>query len=241
MTPSETPAYGLSLLVDKPLEWTSFDVVNKLRYTAKRITGRKKIKVGHAGTLDPLATGLVIICIGSHTKTINDLMGMDKVYEGTIRLGASTPSFDLETEVDQTYPLPDQKLEQLKQAAKQFEGEQDQIPPMFSAKKIDGKKAYEHARKGKEIELKAGRIRIDSFEVNDKSFPDIDFILRCSKGTYVRSLARDFGKALGSGAHLTRLRRTKIGAFSIQDALTIEQAMQAIEDDYFKYLKTNSL
>lgn len=214
--------------MDKPLEWTSFDVVNKLRYAAKRITGRKKLKVGHAGTLDPLATGLVIICIGNHTKQIENLMGLDKQYTGTIRLGATTPSYDLETEIDQTFPLPEDD-ENIPSVAQSFLGEQSQLPPAFSAKKIDGKKAYELARKGKEVELRPSRIRIDRFDIVASAFPELAFVLDCSKGTYVRSLAHDYGKALGSGGHLTSLRRTRIGAFSISDALGIEEAIEAIE------------
>ena len=228
----ETPAFGLTLLVDKPLTWTSFDVVNKLRYKAKHVTGRKKIKVGHAGTLDPLATGLVIICVGSHTKQINDLMGLPKEYTGTIRLGSTTPSYDLETEVDQTFELPNNDLGLLTQVASQFEGNITQIPPAFSAKKVNGQKAYHLARKGQEVDLKAAHIHIDSFQIEASSFPDINFVLNCSKGTYVRSLAYYYGKALNSGAHLTALRRTRIGDYNIENALSIDEAMQAIETAY---------
>lgn len=228
----ESAAFGLTLLVDKPLTWTSFDVVNKLRYKAKSVTGRKKIKVGHAGTLDPLATGLVIICVGSQTKLINDLMGLTKQYTGTIRLGSTTPSYDLETEIDQTFELPENAPSFLSQIAGQFEGNIEQMPPAFSAKKINGQKAYHLARKGKEVDLKPAQIHIKSFKIDASSFPDINFILDCSKGTYVRSLAYDFGKALNSGAHLTSLRRTRIGDFKIENALSIEEAMQAIESAY---------
>jgi len=225
----------MTLLVDKPLDWTSFDVVNKLRYAAKRSTGRKKIKVGHAGTLDPLASGLLIICVGSHTKQINELTGLNKSYEGTIRLGATTPSFDLETEIDQTFPLPENNTELLNTIANAFIGPQEQTPPAFSAKKIDGKKAYELARKGKEVKLKKAHITIESFDIDTSGFPDIDFDLTCSKGTYVRSLAFDFGKKLSSGGHLTRLRRTSIGEFRIENALSIDQAMEEIDAKYHKY------
>jgi len=227
--------FGHTLLVDKPLEWTSFDVVNKIRYAAKRITGKKKIKVGHAGTLDPLATGLVIVCVGKDTKTINELMGLPKQYTGTIRLGATTPSYDLETEIDQTFDLPKNDPAHLENVAKSFVGEIDQMPPAYSAKKVDGKKAYELARKGKEVDLKTSRIRIDRFDVNAERFPDLDFTLDCSKGTYVRSLAYDYGKALDSGAHLTALRRTKIGVWNIEDAFTIEGAMEELEHQYQVY------
>jgi len=231
LTPEPKP-FGLTLLVDKPLNWTSFDVVNKLRYKAKSITGRKKIKVGHAGTLDPLATGLVIICVGIHTKLINDLIGLTKQYTGTIRLGATTPSYDLETEIDQTSDLPKNDPAFLSEIAAQFEGKIEQMPPAFSAKKINGQKAYHLARKGKEVDLKTAQIHIESFKVDSSSFPDVDFTLDCSKGTYVRSLAFDFGKSLNSGAHLTELRRTRIGDFKIENAHTIESAMEAIELAY---------
>tara|TARA_B110000046_G_scaffold183416_1_gene219515 strand:+ start:683 stop:1390 length:708 start_codon:yes stop_codon:yes gene_type:complete len=225
----EKKPFGLTLLVDKPIEWTSFDVVNKLRYTAKRVTGRKKIKVGHAGTLDPLATGLVIICVGSHTKQINDLIGLSKQYTGTIKLGGTTPSYDLETEIDQTFKLPSSDSEALIRAAQQFVGEIEQMPPAFSAKKVNGQKAYHLARKGKEVNLKPASISIHKFDIDPSSFPNINFILDCSKGTYVRSLAYDFGKALNSGAHLTSLRRTQIGDFKIENAHSIESAIEAIE------------
>jgi tRNA pseudouridine55 synthase len=230
------PPFGLTLLVDKPLTWTSFDLVNKLRYTAKHATGRKKIKVGHAGTLDPLATGLMLICVGSHTKTINDLTGMDKSYDGTFLLGSTTPSYDLETEIDQTFDLPKQDIEELKLAASQFLGDQNQVPPIFSAKKIDGQKAYDLARKGKEVVMKPNPIHISEFEIEADNFPEIAFKLSCSKGTYVRSLAFDYGKALNSGSHLTKLRRTRIGEFLLDNALSVEQAMEAIKDGFQKYL-----
>lgn len=228
MTVEKKP-FGLTLLVDKPIEWTSFDVVNKLRYTTKRVTGRKKIKVGHAGTLDPLATGLVIICVGSHTKLINDLIGLSKQYTGTIKLGGTTPSYDLETEIDQTFELPSSDSESLIKVAQQFVGEIEQMPPAFSAKKVNGQKAYHLARKGKEVNLMPAVINIQKFDIDPSSFPDINFILDCSKGTYVRSLAYDFGKALNSGAHLTSLRRTQIGDFKIENAHSIESAIEAIE------------
>lgn len=234
---SDRPPFGLTLLVDKPLHWTSFDVVNKLRYAVKTLTGKKKNKVGHAGTLDPLATGLVIICIGPHTKTIESLMGMPKEYTGTIRLGGTTPSYDLESAVDQTFSLPPNDPTMLQSVAKSFVGPQLQVPPAFSAKKIDGKKAYDLARRGKDVQLKASPIEIHSFEIDPKNFPAIDFKLNCSKGTYVRSLAHDFGKKLHSGAHLTALRRTKIGKHDISNAHDIEAAIEHIEAEYLNYLK----
>lgn len=235
------PPFGLTLLVDKPLHWTSFDVVNKLRYTAKHATGRKKIKVGHAGTLDPLASGLMIICVGSHTKTINELTGLDKSYEGSIKLGATTPSYDLETEINETFDLPENDSALLNDAAQSFVGDIDQVPPIFSAKKIDGQKAYDIARKGKTVEMKSNRISISSFEIEAINFPEIEFKLDCSKGTYVRSLAFDFGNKLNSGGHLTRLNRTRIGEFLLTDALSIEAAQEAIKAAYDNYLISNSV
>lgn len=231
--------FGLTLLVDKPLHWTSFDVVNKLRYTAKHATGRKKIKVGHAGTLDPLATGLMIICVGNHTKTINELTGLDKSYEGKIKLGATTPSYDLETEIDETFELPENNPSLLNEIAQSFLGQIDQIPPIFSAKKIDGQKAYVAARKGKALAMKSNNVQISSFEIESSHFPEIAFRVDCSKGTYIRSLAYDFGKKLSSGAHLTQLRRTRIGKFFVSDALNIEQAQEQIKVAYHNYLISN--
>jgi tRNA pseudouridine55 synthase len=240
MSELEEP-FGLTLLVDKPLEWTSFDVVNKLRYAAKRATGRKKIKVGHAGTLDPLATGLLIICVGSHTKTIEQWMGMDKRYEGTILLGSTTPSYDLETEVNEIFEIPELDEVKFKGVASQFLGFSNQIPPIFSAKKIDGKKAYELARKGKEVTMKSSQIRIESLDLTFKKYPEIEFDLRCSKGTYVRSLAFDIGQKLNTGGHLIRLRRTEIGESLVSNALGVEEAMKHIESEYLNYLNRVSI
>lgn len=227
-------------MLDKPFNWTSFDVVNKLRYSVKQLTGKKKNKVGHAGTLDPLATGLVIICIGPHTKTIESLMGLDKEYTGTIKLGGTTPSYDLETEINQTFPVPALDLALIEKVRESFIGEQNQIPPIFSAKKIDGQKAYDLARKGRAVEMKPSRISITSLDLDTISYPEIDFKLVCSKGTYVRSLAHDFGSKLNSGAHLTRLRRTRIGEYSVADAFNIDEAIKHIEGEYIKYLELNS-
>lgn len=215
-------------------------MVNKLRYSVKQLTGKKKNKVGHAGTLDPLATGLVIICIGPHTKTIESLMGMQKEYTGTIKLGATTPSYDLETEIDRTFDVPTLNKDEIEVVRNSFLGEQDQIPPIFSAKKIDGRKAYDLARKGREVEMKPSRITIESLELDTNNYPDIDFKLVCSKGTYVRSLAHDFGSRMDSGAHLTRLRRTRIGEYCVDNAFNIEAAIKHIEDEYIKYLNLNS-
>ena len=237
MQSEELKPFGHTLLVNKPLEWTSFDVVNKIRYAAKRITGRKKIKVGHAGTLDPLATGLVIVCVGSHTKQINDYMGLPKQYIGTFLLGATTPSYDLETPIDQTFALPEKDEGLLQQCAESFLGEQEQMPPPFSAKKVDGKKAYELARKGKEVNLKPSSITIDRFDIEASNFPTISFLLDCSKGTYVRSLAYDFGRACESGAHLTALCRTRIGTFSLKEALSVDAAIEALEKAFRSHLE----
>lgn len=232
MTSAATTPFGLTLLVDKPIGWTSFDVVNKLRYKAKRVTGRKKIKVGHAGTLDPLAGGLVIVCVGSHTKLIDGFIGLPKQYKGTIRLGATTPSYDLETEIDETFSLPLNDPKLLTATAQQFLGEIEQMPPAFSAKKVNGQKAYHLARRGKEVDLKPAEIHITEFDVDASEFPDIHFTLDCSKGTYVRSLAFDYGKALNSGAHLIALKRTRIGEFRIENSYSVESAMEAIETAY---------
>jgi len=209
---------GKVLLIDKPLGWTSFDAVNKIRYAFNRWLGIKKIKVGHAGTLDPLATGLIIICTGKATKQINQFMDLEKEYISTFRLGASTPSFDLETEIDHSYPYEHITREMVINTIREFIGETDQVPPLFSAKFIDGKRAYEFARAGKEKELKANRIHIYTIELLDFNLPDISLKITCSKGTYIRALARDFGKKLDSGAHLTMLRRTRIGNYSVEQA-----------------------
>lgn len=230
-------AFGHTLLVDKPLHWTSFDVVNKLRYAAKHITGRKKIKVGHAGTLDPLASGLMIICVGKHTKSIATFMDLGKQYTGSFKFGATTPSYDLETAIDDLFPLPENNPARLQEAANAFTGAIEQIPPAYSAKKIDGKKAYELARKGQEVKMRAARIHIDRFELDTTRFPEVDFILDCSKGTYVRSLVHDLGKAVGSGAHLTALKRTKIGDMLLEQAHSIDSARIELEKAWQGFLK----
>lgn len=219
---------GQLLLIDKPLEWTSFDVVNKIRYTIRKQFNIKKIKVGHAGTLDPLATGLLIICTGKFTKQINDFMGMPKEYTGIIKLGATTPSYDLETEVDGHYPTDHITDELIEAARLQFTGEIDQVPPVFSAIKKDGQKAYEAARAGENIELKSRKINIYNLELERLNSTDLAFKVNCSKGTYIRSLAYDFGKALNSGAHLAQLRRTKIGDYDVDDAEGVEAFVQSL-------------
>lgn len=214
---------GQVLLIDKPLEWTSFDVVNKLRYTIRKNFNIKKIKVGHAGTLDPLATGLLIICTGKFTKQINEYMGQEKEYTGIIRLGGTTPSYDLETEVNETFATDHITEEQIHAATHQFIGDIEQIPPLFSAIKKDGERAYELARKGEDVTLKSRVVNIREFETTDIDGNDVHFRVSCSKGTYIRSLAFDFGKALNSGSHLAKLRRTRIGEFKVDDAVDVEE------------------
>lgn len=209
---------GEILLIDKPLEWSSFQAVNALKWAIRKKFNLKKIKIGHAGTLDPLATGLLVICTGKFTKKIPELQGQVKEYTGTFTLGATTPSYDLETEVHQTFPIDHISETAIKEAAKQFLGEIDQVPPVFSALKKDGKRLYELAREGKEVDIKSRKVEILEFEITRVTLPEVDFRVVCSKGTYIRSLAHDFGKALGSGAHLSALRRTKIGDFNVNNA-----------------------
>ncbi len=220
---------GETLLVNKPQGWTSFDVVNKIRYRLRHITGVKRIKVGHAGTLDPMATGLLIICTGKFTKKLNDFQGLDKTYTGTMHLGKTTPSYDAETEVDQTYPTAHLTDDLLQKATTQFMGEIEQIPPMYSAIKVDGQRLYKAARKGKILELKPRNVRIDSFELTRIELPDVDFSVTCGKGTYIRSLAYDFGKAVDSGAYLSALCRTQIGDFRLEDAWELEALIEVLE------------
>lgn len=211
---------GQILLIDKPLTWSSFQAVNKIKYALlKNLDLPKKFKIGHAGTLDPLASGLLIICTGKFTKKIAELQGQIKEYTGTITVGATTPSYDLETEVNQTFPTDHISNELIEETRKQFIGIIDQFPPIFSALKKDGKRLYEHARAGEEVEIQSRKIEITEFEITRIALPEIDFRVVCSKGTYIRSLAFDFGKALNSGGHLTALRRTKIGDFSVVDAI----------------------
>lgn len=211
---------GQILLIDKPLTWSSFQAVNKIKYTLiKNLDLPKRFKIGHAGTLDPLATGLLIICTGKFTKRLSELQGQIKEYIGTITVGATTPSYDLETEINETFPTTHITAELIEQTKKQFIGTIEQFPPIFSAIKKDGKRLYEHARKGEEIEIQSRKIEISEFKITRIELPEIDFRVVCSKGTYIRSLAYDFGKALKSGAHLTALRRTKIGDFSVDNAV----------------------
>jgi tRNA pseudouridine55 synthase len=220
---------GQVLLIDKPLEWTSFQVVNKLRWHIKQRFGIKKIKVGHAGTLDPLATGLLIICTGKQTKEIHTYQGQVKEYTGTFTIGATTPSYDLETAVDKTFPTEHITEKILQHTTQQFIGDIQQKPPIFSAIKKEGKRLYELARKGETTEIKARTVTITEFEITEVNLPEVGFRVVCSKGTYIRSLAFDFGKALGSGAHLSALRRTRIGNFSVEKASSIEHFIENLE------------
>ena len=217
---------GKVLLIDKPLGWTSFQAVNKVRWHIKKKFGLKKIKVGHAGTLAPLATGLLILCTGKQTKDISRYQGLVKEYTGTFTLGATTPSYDLETEVDEIFPTDHITRELLEQSIQQFIGEIDQKPPLFSAIKKDGKRLYEIARKGKTAEISSRKITIYEFEITEVSLPHVTFRVVCSKGTYIRSLAYDVGKSLQSGAYLSALCRTKIGDFEVEKAQSIEQFIE---------------
>ena len=218
------------MLFDKPYRWTSFDVVNKVRWNLKQKLGIKNIKVGHAGTLDPLATGLLIICTGKHTKTIEGIMGGHKTYTGTILLGKTTPCFDLEQDFDAEYPIEHITELNMQEVAKNFIGLQEQYPPIFSAKQVDGKRAYDLARNGKSIEMKANTINIFDFKIETSDFPTIHFEVTCSKGTYIRSLAHDFGKKLTSGATLTSLRRTKSGDYSLDQAHNLEEWIEKLRN-----------
>ena len=214
---------GQVILIDKPLTWSSFQAVNKLKYILKRKYDLpKKFKIGHAGTLDPLATGLLIICTGKFTKKITEIQAQAKEYTGTITVGATTPSYDLETEVDATFPTEHITEALILETTKQFLGEIDQKPPVFSAIKKDGKRLYEHARAGEEVEIAFRKTTIYEFEITRIALPEIDFRVTCSKGTYIRSLAFDFGKALQSGGYLSALRRTKIGNYSVVDGVSPE-------------------
>lgn len=221
MTPEEY-LDGQVLLIDKPLKWSSFQAVNKLKYLLINKVGLpKKLKIGHAGTLDPLATGLLLICTGKFTKRISELQGQAKEYTGTFYIGATTPSYDLETEIDQTFPTDHIDEALIHETVKQFLGEIDQKPPIFSAIKKDGVRLYEHARAGETVEIASRKTTIHEFEITRIALPEIDFRVVCSKGTYIRSLAYDFGKAMNSGSHLTVLRRTKIGDYDVKNAIDI--------------------
>ena len=212
---------GSILLVDKPLRWTSFDVVNKIKYEIRNKTGNKKFKIGHAGTLDPLATGLLVICVGKCTKQISEIQSKKKQYEGTFTVGATTTSHDLEKKPENFIPYNHLSQENILSAVRQFIGTIQQFPPAFSAVRIDGKRAFEYARKEQEITLQSKEVTIYSFDITRIELPKIDFEITCSKGTYIRSIARDLGEIIGCGAYLSRLRRTKIGNFSIENAFNM--------------------
>lgn len=220
---------GQTLLIDKPLNWTSFQVVNKLRWAIRMKFGLKKIKVGHAGTLDPLATGLLVICTGKFTKKINEFQAQTKEYTGIITLGSTTPSYDLETEIDRRWPIDHIDEVMIHKAAQTFVGSIDQAPPIFSALKQDGIRLYEKARKGEKVEIKLRKVEIFAFEILEVKLPEVHFKVSCSKGTYIRSLAHDFGKALNSGAHLSALCRTKSGDFELIHADTIESFLEKLK------------
>lgn len=220
---------GATLLVDKPQGWTSFDVVNKIRYKLRHFLDVRKIKVGHAGTLDPMATGLLIICTGKHTKMLAQYQGLDKEYTGTLVLGATTPSYDAETEPEEIYPIDHLTVDALEQARRRFIGELRQVPPMFSAIKVDGQPLYKKARRGESVAVEPRTVFIHAFEFTEIRLPEVDFRVHCSKGTYIRSLAFDFGRAVNSGAYLSALRRTRIGEFRIEDAWSLDDLLDHIE------------
>ncbi|MCB9017437.1 MAG: tRNA pseudouridine(55) synthase TruB [Prevotellaceae bacterium] len=222
---------GEILYFNKPLHWTSFDLVNKVRTMVKHTLGLKKIKIGHAGTLDPLATGVMTVCTGRATKKIEELQYHTKEYVATIKLGATTPSFDLETEVDAQYPTEHISRELLEEVLKQFLGEIHQIPPTYSAVKINGKRAYEYAREGKEVEIKSKILVIDEIELLECEMPVIKIRVVCSKGTYIRALARDIGQSLNSGAHLIGLERTRVGEITLNDCISIDTFRETLEKE----------
>ena len=213
---------GKLFLINKPLGWTSFQVVNKLRWHLKNLSGLKKIKVGHAGTLDPLATGLLLICTGKKTKSISTLQETEKEYTGTFLMGATTPSYDLETSIDQTFDTKLLTEEIILKTTIKFTGEILQYPPVFSALKKNGKRLYEYARAGEDPEITPRTVNVHEFKIIKINLPKVDFLVRCSKGTYIRSLAHDFGKSLSNGAHLSSLKRTRVGNYKIENAFSME-------------------
>ena len=224
------PIEGEIFYVDKPLRWTSFDAVKRVRGVLARKTKKKKLKVGHAGTLDPLATGVLIVCSGKATKRIDELQAHEKEYIATLQLGATTPSFDLETEIDATFPTDHITRQLVEQTLTQFVGNIQQVPPAFSACKVDGRRAYKIARKGRQVELKAKELVITEIELLDFSAPSLTIRVVCSKGRYIRALARDIGEALGSGAHLTALRRTRVGNVSIDKCYSVDELINQLEN-----------
>jgi len=225
---------GEVLYVAKPINWTSFNLVNKLRWKLQRTLNVKKLKVGHAGTLDPLATGVMILCTGKSTKLIESFQYQTKEYIASLELGATTPSFDLELPVDGTYPTEHITREMVDEIIPRFLGEIHQVPPAYSAVKVDGKRAYDYARNGQEIELKSKLLVIDDIEVLDFTMPVLKIRVVCSKGTYIRALARDIGLALGSGAHLIALERTRIGEVRLEDCWQIDDLVMHVEEDILK-------
>lgn len=221
---------GEILVIDKPYRWTSFDAVKRLRGAVQRRLNAKRFKVGHAGTLDPLATGVLLVCTGRATKRIAELQEGMKEYVAEITFGATTPSYDLEKEIDATYPWEHITPELIAETLPKFQGHLMQVPPVFSAVKVDGKRAYNYARKGKEVEIKAKPLEIKELEVLSWEAPKLTLRVLCSKGTYIRALARDLGEAMNSGAHLTALRRTRVGEYTINDAMSLDQALELIKD-----------
>ena len=217
-------------MIDKPYRWTSFDAVKRLRGALQRRLNAKRFKVGHAGTLDPLATGVLLVCTGRATKRIAELQEGMKEYVAEIAFGATTPSYDLEKEIDATYPWEHITPELIAETLPRFQGHVMQVPPVFSAVKVDGKRAYNYARKGKEVEIKAKPLEIKELEVLNWEAPKLTLRVLCSKGTYIRALARDLGEAMNSGAHLTALRRTRVGDYTINDAMSLDQALELIKD-----------
>ncbi len=222
---------GKVLLIDKPYKWTSFQIVNKIKHILRHDFDLKKIKIGHAGTLDPLATGLLIVCIGKATKSIETYQASEKEYTGTFVLGATTPCFDMEKPVDKTYPTEHLSEKLIRDVTKQFMGEIEQVPPIFSAVKINGKRAFDYARNNQDVEIKSKKITIKTFDITRIELPEVDFRIECSKGTYIRSIARDFGYALESGAYLSRLCRERIGEFSRADAIDIENVREYLTNN----------
>ena len=221
---------GYIAIIDKPLEWTSTDVVRKIKYALQHRLGYKKIKIGHAGTLDPLATGVLIVCIGKATKMVNELQAEEKEYIADIELGATTPSYDLEHPIDKRYPTDHITREMIEQALRDLTGERLQAPPIYSAKKVEGVRAYEFARAGEEVELKRALINIYEMEILSLEMPLLRLRVRCSKGTYIRSLAHEIGQALDSGAHLSGLRRTRSGGFKVENAFELKNFLEKLHE-----------
>lgn len=221
---------GQLLLINKPLHWTSFQLVNKVRWAIRKTYGIKKIKVGHAGTLDPLATGLMLICTGKMTKQMEQFMGMDKTYTGTLTLGATTPSYDLETEPTNKKAYKHLTSKKLEETCSQYVGDITQAPPLYSAIKKDGQRLYTIARAGETIDVPKRKVQIKHFELINIELPEVSFSVRCSKGTYIRSLAHDFGQSLGCGAHLTKLNRTSIGHYNLSESITLDTFLKNLEE-----------